>query len=467
LTICLKKTISFPLKRKRMADNNFLGIIKSGPYRGEIVDTNTLSSKGIAFYKNKEYWEPIEAATVAAGFEPSLDCNKNLLYANSKKIMEASIIAYKEKKLRKYKEITNFKHQDVYKKTYPEFFREDEFYKTNYLICFKPLEYIQWLISEKIEKLHEEFRIIKNDGVFTWGFPTHNIPRKNTVHTVFQDAMDEAKNKIIERMKRYDFWSLQEAIALVSEPLKLIHATGSLEPEKEMAKAIYEDLDEEFFFRAIKTGTLKVQNFNKEKVLNWDGVYESPYRKGFSFWYDCYAQLKVNPFVFLDFIKPVHQYEIRTALDFEKKISKSGENQYFWASEFNESFSQENLSYSKNTSEDIEAKINFLLEKIRPEIDNFYELMKLHALNDERRVLNISYKDACEVIEKNKDTFKKIKFDDISASFFGSEKPFREIKGGLMRNIILRTYPEAKAHTSNIKLSAQDLYKRSNSLKKS
>jgi hypothetical protein len=119
----------------------------------------------------------------------------------------------------------------------------------------------------------------------------------------------------------------------------------------------------------------------------------------------------------------------------------------------------------KDVLEDVEDKINSFLKKIRPEIDMFYESLKLHARHDGRGTLDISYDDACEVFEKKKAIFEIIEFEDIHKSFFGvSEKPYREIKGGVMRNLIIKTYPEAKSHTSKIKLSAQALYARSNSL---
>jgi len=116
-------------------------------------------------------------------------------------------------------------------------------------------------------------------------------------------------------------------------------------------------------------------------------------------------------------------------------------------------------------NENIIESIDKLIKKIRPEIDIFYELLKEYAKAKGWNALSLQYEHALEVFKNNEDKLNLITLEDIHKNMFGSEKPYREIKGGIIRCIVLKKYPEAKAHTSEIQLSVQALYNRSNKLK--
>jgi hypothetical protein len=120
-----------------------------------------------------------------------------------------------------------------------------------------------------------------------------------------------------------------------------------------------------------------------------------------------------------------------------------------------------------SSKQNISELVKILLKKIRPEIDQYYEWLKLHVRKKGRTALHICYQDALEVFKSVETKFEMVNKEDIHEKLFGSDKPYRDIKGGIMRNIVLRTYPEAKSHTSDINLSAQALYNLSNDLKKS
>ena len=128
---------------------------------------------------------------------------------------------------------------------------------------------------------------------------------------------------------------------------------------------------------------------------------------------------------------------------------------------------QQKIRNDEIKEHNLEKTVKSLIQSIRPEVDNFYELLKLHVNKRKLKTLDINYEHALEIFESNKDKFKNINSEDIHKKHFGSEKPYREIKGGIMRNILIRKYPQAKAHTNRINLSAQALYSLSNDLKKS
>jgi isopentenyl phosphate kinase len=98
--------------------------------------------------------------------------------------------------------------------------------------------------------------------------------------------------------------------------------------------------------------------------------------------------------------------------------------------------------------------------------------MKEVAKEDGRQVLNLKYEDGIEAFNRKKEVFKRLKINDIKKEHYGSEKPTRDIKGGILRRVVLREMPDLRSNKEKIKIDAQALHKRliniqKNSLKNS
>ncbi len=145
----------------------------------------------------------------------------------------------------------------------------------------------------------------------------------------------------ISYQKKLDCWTLQEGIALHLCPELLIPELADAE---HIAKIVRE-VDLLMFYRAIDAETLKVKGYDAEKVKNWDvknsspmdptdfGDYEECRVGAGQRWRDCYSDLKVNPFEFLEFVRKKGLFDIHPDLAYVKHPSKSGEVKYSWKSD--------------------------------------------------------------------------------------------------------------------------------------
>jgi hypothetical protein len=124
------------------------------------------------------------------------------------------------------------------------------------------------------------------------------------------------------------------------------------------------------------------------------------------------------------------------------------------------------------TNETLEQQLDNLIQEVGKEIDLLYNKMKEVAKEDGRQVLNLKYEDGIEAFNRKKEVFKRLKINDIKKEHYGSEKPTRDIKGGILRRVVLREMPDLRSNKEKIKIDAQALHKRliniqKNSLKNS
>ena len=112
------------------------------------------------------------------------------------------------------------------------------------------------------------------------------------------------------------------------------------------------------------------------------------------------------------------------------------------------------------------AKLDHLIKKVTPEINILYEEIKRIAKKDRRNTQDLRYQDGKSAFENLKNKFQEIEFNDLDPDHFGTTKPFRDIKGGLLRKVVIRTIPKLIGNRKDIKIDGQALYKRMTDLKK-
>lgn len=166
-----------------------------------------------------------------------------------------------------------------------------------------------------------------------------------------------------------------------------------------------------------------------------------------------YNTMKVDPLLFIQYAEEnpdiFSETEIPPGLEniFNKPVTEEG----------------------KNSEKDIplETRLDKLIKEVTPELDLFYVEVKAVAKNAGRNTQDLRYDDGTKAFENKKEPLKVLESDDIKKDFFGSDKPSRDIKGGLIRKIVLRKIPELISNHEGIKIDAQALYQRMNNLKPS
>jgi len=148
-----------------------------------------LNSNGFDFYKQKEVWTPLEAATVVSGYLYSdnlLECNfdeiKPFYEEFIRLLYEKSIRAVIKKKLGVSRIIPIKKIALMwnYKRQFPEFYESDKDYNMGHLKCFNPIHYVGWVKSERIVKIPPELMICADEqGMTVWTkSPTYDSNEK-------------------------------------------------------------------------------------------------------------------------------------------------------------------------------------------------------------------------------------------------------------------------------------------------
>ncbi|WP_319574560.1 hypothetical protein [uncultured Desulfobacter sp.] len=126
---------------------------------------NDLTPNGIEYYKTKQYWTPAEAAGFVMGVEIETFWYTEEDYEAVAEVIDASVKAVKDKKISICKEIVERDDiDDLYSCYFPTLYRQDEVYKKRYLPCFNPLEYMAWIISEKIIRISESKGVTSQDN---------------------------------------------------------------------------------------------------------------------------------------------------------------------------------------------------------------------------------------------------------------------------------------------------------------
>ena len=252
-----------------------------------------LTSNGFDFYKSKKYWTPTEAAGFVMGIEVDTVFYLSEDYVQISLVLDASIKAFDEKKLLAHTEIeerTSRNAKDFYQEYCDIFCRYDDVYEKYYLSCFEPLEYMKWIITEKIIKIPLMMGVTIENGL-KWMIPP--IYDKEIPKTYEIGGDVKLNEKCVLRYKALKYWTISEGFYLSQG-----HYPGSYAASSEYAEVIE---------RGYRTGDI-------EAVLCEGECGETP----------CFS-----PFVLLDNWKKAG-YNISSSFDFVKEISKSGEIKYSW-----------------------------------------------------------------------------------------------------------------------------------------
>ena len=118
-----------------------------------------------------------------------------------------------------------------------------------------------------------------------------------------------------------------------------------------------------------------------------------------------------------------------------------------------------------NTDEQgIELQLDELLLKARKEIDILYDSMKSVLKLKTKSLFDPSYEDVIDAFKKTEQNYNILLQDDINSEInFNVSKPTRDIKGGLLKNIVNRILPGVISDKT-IKTDYQSLFQRSQNL---
>jgi len=157
---------------------------------------STLTKNGYDYYKSKEYWTPAEAA----GFVMGIDLGTTMFYSEKdydtiSLVLNASVEGFKNKKLKAYKEIEEvaFETGDLHEEYCPDFCRYDDVYRRYYLTCFEPLEYMRWIVTEKIVKIPFKIGVTFEDGL-RWITPPNYDKEKPKTNERYNPKLDWDKS---------------------------------------------------------------------------------------------------------------------------------------------------------------------------------------------------------------------------------------------------------------------------------
>lgn len=107
-----------------------------------------------------------------------------------------------------------------------------------------------------------------------------------------------------------------------------------------------------------------------------------------------------------------------------------------------------------------EEKLNKILSEVELEIETLYQGIKGEIKTRNKPMFEVKLEIALSVYESKRECFKVILQDDIKKSRdgFGTEKPYRDIKGRLLLNIIKRKMPD-EFISKKIPRNHQEIYK--------
>jgi len=182
-----------------------------------------LNSNGYDFYKQKEFWTPLEAASIVSGYlyaDSPFECN----FDQIKPLYEKSIKAVFKKKLEVSRIIciNDITLMVPYKRYCPEFYEADEIYERGHIKCFNPINYVEWIKHERIVKIPPELiTCVDEEGMAAWTKSPNYNPneRKFILGLAFHHLNKSDK----ERKDRYNYykslssWKIAEAAALLLE----------------------------------------------------------------------------------------------------------------------------------------------------------------------------------------------------------------------------------------------------------
>ncbi|MBT4199404.1 hypothetical protein [Desulfobacula sp.] len=294
----------------------------------------TLTENGYDYYKSKKYWTPSEAAGFVSGVQFTsawLHVPKD--YDEISLVLNASIEAFKNKKLKVFKELkrrsgTNYK--DFYEKYCPDFCRYDDVYQIYYLSCFEPLEYMKWIVTEKINRIPYIIGVTVEDGL-KWNTPPSYNKDKPVVHAIKSNTKLNRRDALY--YKRLEDWTISDGV----------HLSQGEFPGGLTLFRNHVDLIEKLH----KVGKIKAVH-----LIDGNPVFSS--------------------FVLLDNWKKAG-LDISPLFDFTKKTSESGDVEYSWVDSDAEETSTEELCKKNFIQNDMEntniAKSASSTESTAPKIE--------------------------------------------------------------------------------------------------
>ena len=193
----------------------------------------------------------------------------------------------------------------------------------------------------------------------------------------------------------------------------------------------------------------------KERELSSDEIQEEKRR------YFC-SNIKIKPEILICYIIDhidLFSSEVETPTKLQDWLSIVKE---FLATLENKPESELN---SLQTEDSLEDRLNSLIIKVTPEIELLYKEIKAVAKENNRGTLELEYKDGETAFQLKEAILKFIKKEHIEKHTFRNSKPYRSIKGTILKNITEDKIPELIKNKKNIKIDSQALYKKMKQLK--
>ena len=284
---------------------------------------------------------------------------------------------------------------------------------------------------------------------------------------------ERIQKKLSERFRSHRYWTFQEGInfflskELQNSSFLLLEIISD-----DLFKCMKQDVEPEGDKKAQRLKTFNsvidaeqiVTDINKakwsvsknERKLSFDQIQEEKRR------YFC-SKIKVKPEILICYIiDHIHLFSseveippiLQDWLSTVKDLSVTVEN------------IPESEPNSLQTKDSLEDRLNRLIIKVTPEIELLYEEIKAVAKEAERKALDLRYEDGKKAFQRKEAILKFIKLEHIEKDIFGSEKPYRDIKGRILKKITKDEIPELIKNKKGIKIDTQALQKRMNDLKK-
>ena len=271
------------------------------------------------------------------------------------------------------------------------------------------------------------------------------------------EEIEKKRKAVINEYKNKPYWTFKEGKNLLSKGFFLLRESSPAKHPTHIDEAAFDNIIRDLEMGNVDTITsvkeLEKQIYEYREYCNYVKKKE---RKSHYSAHDhlilwdlqdkLFDSIKIKPFLFIEYVKknldrfsgieiPSEFLSLLNEMD-KKKIEKP----------------ENNIS--------LEKQLYKLIEKLTPEIDQFYETVKTIAKKDNRNAQDLRYEDGIEAFEQKKDVSEILESDDIQKSFFGGEKPARDIKGGILRKIVIRKNPKLIKNGEGIIIDSQTLYSR-------
>lgn len=271
------------------------------------------------------------------------------------------------------------------------------------------------------------------------------------------EEQEQQNTEAYNYYKNFAYWSIYEGVRLL---LPFLYRTTNFPIQVvigDMFEKIKRDVETQKF-KAINTGDEIKEILNFDPKAEWEKfcqehpsdkprrnltLTEIQIEKENFF----YKNIKIEPGIFIRYIK--------AHLDRFSEIEIPPEL---------EELLVENPSSSESNKPEpqipLEERLNALINKVAPEINRLYEEIKSIAKADGRDTQALTYNDGIEAFKQTKDSFKILKQEHMKDQIFGTEKPYRDVKGQILKEIVKDQIPELIGNKEGIKMNAQELHNR-------